>query len=93
MESPCSLLAALSAIVVLGVRYPVQMLPLLLFELLWKSIWLLAIALPLWLAHQIDPDTADTVFACLTGVVLVPIVVPWPYVYANYVRKPGDRWR
>ncbi len=89
----CSLLAALSAIVVLGVRYPVQMLPLLLFELLWKSIWLLAIALPLWLAHQIDPDTADTVFACLTGVVLVPIVVPWPYVYANYVRKPGDRWR
>ena len=89
----CSLLAALSAIVVLGVRYPVQMLPMLLFELLWKSIWLLAIALPLWLAHKIDPDTADTVFACLMGVVLVPIVVPWPYVYAHYVRKPGDRWK
>ena len=89
----CSLLAALSAIVVLGARYPVQMLPLLLFELLWKSIWLLAIALPLWLAHRIDADTADTVFACLMGVVLVPIVVPWPYVYVNYVRKPGDLWK
>jgi hypothetical protein len=89
----CSLLAALSAIVVLGVRYPVQMLPMLLFELLWKSIWLLAIALPLWLANRMDAGTWDTVTACVLGVVLVPIVVPWPYVYANYVRKPGDRWK
>jgi len=27
------------------------------------------------------------------GVVLVPLVVPWPYVVAHYVKKPGDRWR
>lgn len=88
-----SLLGALSTFALVGVRYPVQMLPLLLFDLLWKSIWPLAIALPLWLAHQIDPDTADTVFACLMGVVLVPIALPWPYVFANCVRKPGDQWR
>ena len=89
----CSLLAALSALVALGIRYPLQMLPLLLFELLWKAIWLVAVALPLWSAHQLDPDTMETVNACLMGVVLCPIVIPWPYVLANYVKKPGDRWR
>ncbi|HWE06101.1 MAG TPA: hypothetical protein VG274_05285 [Rhizomicrobium sp.] len=48
-----ALLGALSPSLV-GVRYPVQMLPLLLFELMWKSIRLLAIALRLRLAHRID---------------------------------------
>ena len=88
-----SLLAALSAMMALGIRYPLQMLPLLLFELLWKAIWLVAVALPLWSAHQLDPDTMETVKACLMGIVLCPIVIPWPYVLANYVKKPGDRWR
>jgi hypothetical protein len=89
----CSLLAALSAMMALGIRYPLQMLPLLLFELLWKAIWLVAVALPLWSAHQLDPDTMETVTNCLMGIVLCPIVIPWPYVLANYVKKPGDRWR
>jgi len=27
------------------------------------------------------------------GIVLRPLVIPWPYVFANCMRKPGDRWR
>ncbi len=87
-----AMLAALSLVALLGVRYPLKMLPLLLFELAWKTIWLVGIALPLWLAHNIDADTAETVKACLLGVI-VPFVLPWPYLIANYVKKPGDRWR
>jgi len=88
-----SLLAGVSVLAVLGIRYPLQMLPLLLFELVWKAIWLLAIALPLWRAGPVDADTWESIKACGFGVVLMPIVIPWPYVLANYVRKPGDRWR
>lgn len=88
-----SLLAAVSVLAALGLRYPLQMLPLLLFELIWKSIWLIAVALPLWSAHQLDADTLETVRACLMGIVIFPIVIPWPYVLANYVKKPGDRWK
>jgi hypothetical protein len=88
----CSLLAALPFLAALGIRYPLQMLPALLFELLWKAIWLVAIALPLWSAHQLDAETMETVKACLVGVVLVPLVIPWPYVWANYFEKTGDRW-
>ena len=49
-----SMLGAMSVLAVLGIRYPLQTLPLLFFELTWKSIWLLGVALPLWSAHQID---------------------------------------
>jgi len=86
-----SLLAALSALAALGVRYPLQMLPLLFFELLWKAIWLVVIAWPLWRAGQVDAATWETIVACAMGVI-VPIVIPWSYVLANYVKKPGDRW-
>ncbi len=89
----CSLLAAVTALAVLGLRYPLKMLPLLFFELVWKSIWLIAIALPLWSAHHIDADTAETVRDCLMGIVLFPLVIPWRYVLASYMRTPGDRWR
>jgi len=88
-----SLLAAVALLALLGLRYPLQMLPLLLFELVWKSIWLLAFALPLWRAHSIDANTQDTVFACGMGIVIFPIAIPWPYVLAHYLRKPADRWK
>jgi hypothetical protein len=88
-----SLLGALAALALLGVRYPLQMLPLLLLELLWKSIWLVAVALPLWFAGDLDSARSETAIACIVGIVLVLIVVPWPYVLAHYVNKAGDRWR
>ena len=88
-----ALLGALAVLSAIGIRYPLQMLPLLLFELLWKTIWVVASALPMWLHGDIDPYAADTLFACLIGVVLVPIVIPWRYVVAHYVRAPAEPWR
>lgn len=87
----CCVLAAVSVLAILGLRYPLQMLPLLFFELAWKSIWIVVVALPLWSTHQMDAATWETAKACLMGVIF-PVVIPWPYVFANYVRKRGDRW-
>ena len=88
----CAFLSAMCVLAFLGLRYPLKMLPLLFFEFAWKLIWLAAIALPLWMAHHIDEDTAQTVLECLMGV-LVPIAVPWRYVVTHFVKAPGDRWR
>ena len=88
----CSLLAAVSVLAAVGIRYPLRMLPVLLFEILWKSIWLIVIALPLWSANQIDARTWQTVRDCLYGAILLPLV-PWRYVVSQYLTKPGDRWR
>lgn len=87
-----ALLAGLGATALLGLRYPVQMLPLLLFELIWKAVYLLGFALPLWRAHQITAAAAEDIRAVLMVVVFIPLI-PWRYVYANYVAKPGERWR
>lgn len=88
-----ALLGALAAMCLLGLRYPLRMLPLLIFELLWKLIWVVASAIPMWLGPGLDQYASDTLFATLMGVVLVPIVLPWGYVFRHYIKAPGDRWR
>ena len=75
----------------LGLRYPVKMLPLLLFELSWKAIYLVAFALPLWSSNQMTPAVQEDVYSILAVTVLLPLI-PWRYVFAHYVAKRGDRW-
>ena len=87
-----ALLAGLGATAALGLRYPVKMLPILLFEMVWKAIYLIAFALPLWSAHQINQATAEDIKSVLMVVILVPLI-PWRYVFLHYVLKPGDRWK
>ena len=87
------MLGALTLLSLLGVRYPLKMLPLLFFELAWKTVWVLSFGLPLWLAGQLDAGTAETLQACLFGVVLCPLVIPWGYVRRHYFAAPGDAWR
>ena len=86
------MLAAFGLLCALGVRYPLQMLPVLLWELVWKTLWLAIVALPAWRAGPMDQAMMENVFACLL-VVMIPIAMPWRYVVDNYLRRPGDRWR
>ncbi len=87
-----SVLGATALLAVVGIRYPLKMLPLLFFEFVWKSIWILAFGLPLVLSGQLGPETTETLTGVLMGVVLVPIGAPWGYVLEHYVRAPGARW-
>jgi hypothetical protein len=87
-----ALLAGLGATAVLGLRYPLQMLPLLLFELIWKTIYLVAFALPMWRTNQVTAAMAEDIKACLMVVIFLPLI-PWRYVFANYVMKRGERWK
>jgi hypothetical protein len=87
-----SILVAFSLLAFLGIRYPLQMLPLLLLECLWKLIWLTAVVLPLWAAGQIDEATLQVVIAC-ASVLIIVAVIPWDHVVSRYVTGRGDRWR
>ena len=91
-----SVLGGFALLAVVGIRYPIKMLPLLFFEFVWKAIWVVALGLPLLLFGGLDPNVSfggtETLVNCLLGIVLVPIVVPWGYVLKHYLKAPGDRW-
>ena len=87
-----ALIGTIGLLSLLGLRYPVQMLPLLLLELVWKLVWLAAFALPRWLEGTLDEAMRSSVAETSLGFVLL-LVIPWPYVYAHYVVKPAERAR
>ncbi|MET0319574.1 MAG: hypothetical protein ABW069_02500 [Duganella sp.] len=83
------MLGAFGLLCALGLRYPLQMLPVLLWELLWKSLWLLVVALPAIQAGPLDQLMKENLFA-VGLVVMIPIVLPWRYLVDHYIRKPAD---
>jgi hypothetical protein len=86
------LLTAMSLLAFLGLRYPVKLLPVLLFESAWKILWLSLVALPEATAGTMDAATTDVLVNC-SLVVVILAVTPWPHVWRTYVRAAGDRWR
>ena len=87
-----ALLAGMSVLMLLGLRHPTRMLPMLVFESLWKLIWLGLVGLPLLASGDLDDAKTETLVNCLL-VVPVLVAVPWGHVWRTYVREPGEAWR
>lgn len=87
-----SMLATLALLAIAGVFHPLKLLPLMLYEMAWKTVWLLAIALPAWLDGRPVP-TIVNVTATLIGIVILIILVPWRFVWWSYISQPVERWR
>ncbi|WP_448617732.1 hypothetical protein [Geodermatophilus sp. URMC 65] len=86
------LLTGMSLLAFLGLRYPVRLLPILLFETLWKVIWLSVVALPAVLADKVDQAMSEIIINC-SVVVIIAAVIPWRYVWQQYAVAKGDPWR
>ncbi|WP_404340182.1 hypothetical protein [Pseudoalteromonas mariniglutinosa] len=80
-----SVWAAFSTLALLGIFRTVEMIPLLLFEIFYKVLWLILVAYPLWQTNKlVGSGFEDTAFA-FSLVVLPILAVPWHYVVNHYV--------
>ncbi|MBS0318937.1 MAG: hypothetical protein JSR18_00220 [Proteobacteria bacterium] len=87
-----SMLAALALMCLLGLRYPLKMLPLMLLEILWKTVAIVLIILPAWTGGRLTPDQEGLFFECI-GILVAYAVMPWGHVWAKYFRAPAEPWR
>ena len=76
-----------------GPKYSLEMLPLLMFAFVWKSLWAIAHGLPQWSLGELPPTFAEDFCNIGAGVVPMPLVIPWGYVWRHYVNQSGARWR
>ena len=79
--------AALSLLMLLGVRFPVSRLPLMLLQLFTNLTWLIAVGHPSWAAGRLDRVASERVNACAFGAVLDLAVIPWPEVFENHAGR------
>ena len=87
-----SMLCGMWVVACFGLRYPLQMLPILLFELAWKTIWLIDYGLPQRMAGVNTAQFTEDFKAIAFAPVIMVAVIPWGYVFRHYVKKPGARW-
>ena len=87
-----SLLFTLALLAIGGMFRPIAFLPIMLFEIVWKVVWLAAVALPLWMAGEPIPGVVS-VKGSLIGVGLIIICVPWKSVWWRYFSQPIEPWR
>ena len=87
-----AMLLALVFLSLVGLRHPLKMLPLLFWEMTWKAVWLLSVALPQSLKPGgMDAETVETAFACALAIVIAA-ATPWDFVWRQYLKAAGDRW-
>jgi len=77
--------AAYSLLSIICIFYPLKMLPLVLFEIIYKILWLIVVAYPLWAASQLWSSPAAEMTKAFLWVVLPIVATPWKYVVEKYI--------
>lgn len=76
-----ALWAAIFVLSVLGLFFPYRMSPVLLFQLIYKSLWLLVAALPAALRQEPYPKYMAGFF--ILWVLVLPLVIPWNALFKS----------
>jgi hypothetical protein len=77
--------AAYSVLSLIGIFYPLKMIPLVMFEILYKIIWLIIVAYPLWAANRLAGSPAEEMTYAFLWVVLPIVAMPWKYAFDTYI--------
>jgi hypothetical protein len=77
--------ASYSTLSVLGLIHPLRMLPIILFMIGYKVLWLVVVAYPLWRADALAGSPAEEMTRVFLWIPLPILAVPWKYVFQNYV--------
>jgi len=68
-----------------GLINPLRWLPIVIFMIFYKSLWLVVVALPLWRAGELATSSAAEMATIFRFAPLLALVVPWGYVLRKYV--------
>lgn len=77
--------ASFALLMGIGVRFPIKMIPLLLLQLVYKSMWIIMTYLPAKSAGLLNESLESFFWICVVAIIVDLIVIPWSYVFKNYI--------
>jgi hypothetical protein len=83
-----SVWATYTTMSILGLIHPLRMLPIMVFMIGYKTIWLSIVAYPLWRAGTLVGSPAEGMARTFIWVVIPMVVVPWKYFFRTFVMLP-----
>lgn len=86
--------ASYSVLAFFGILRPLKMLPIVMLEILYKTIWLILVAYPLWMSNQLAGSPAEGMTFVFALVILPILAMPWKYFLRHYIlvfKKNGSQ--
>jgi hypothetical protein len=77
--------AAYSTLAILGIFHTLRMLPIILFMIFYKALWLIIVAYPLWIAGTLHGSPAEEMTYIFSGIIIPIIFMPWKYVFKKII--------
>jgi hypothetical protein len=77
--------AAYGTLSLLGLLHPLRMLPVVLFMIFYKTLWLALVAYPLWHAGRLAGSSAEELTYIFLAAPAFALVVPWGHVLRRFV--------
>jgi hypothetical protein len=74
-----------SIISFIGVVRPLKMLPIVLFEIVYKVAWLMVVAYPLWIKNELVGSSAEEMTSIFIWVVFPILAMPWGYFFKTHI--------
>ena len=77
--------APYSVLSIFGLISPLKWLPIVMFEIFYKIIWLIIVAYPLWSTNRLAGSPAEEMTKAFLWVILPIVAMPWGYAFRTYV--------
>jgi hypothetical protein len=77
--------ASYPAISFIGILRALKVLPIVLFEIVYKSVWLGVVAYPLWVKRESVGSPAESMTRAFLWVVLPIVAMPWRYFFMTNI--------
>lgn len=77
--------AAYSTLSLLGIYHTLRMLPIMLFMVFYKGLWLIAVAYPLWKTNTLTGSTAEELANIFIWIIIPLLFIPWKYVFQRFI--------
>ena len=74
-----------SVISFIGILRPLKMLPIVLFEIVYKIVWLALVAYPLWVKNELIGSPAEGMTRVFLWVLLPIVAMPWRFFFRTYI--------
>lgn len=82
-----SVWAAYPLLMLLGLRYPKKIIPVLIAQLFYIFAWLIIFALPLWRTNSLDALSKDNITTFFFAILMDILAAPGVFVMLNNLRK------
>jgi hypothetical protein len=83
-----------SVISFIGILRPLKMLPIVIFEIVYKVAWLFVVAYPLWIKGELEGSQVEGMASVYMWVVFPIVAMPWKYFVRNFIliKRENKGW-